>query len=327
MRGSNVWSTGAQLVGLLSLCACAATEPATVPVVRADHPPPVHSLVNWVPSNAVSSLYINYAQLRGDWKAVLDAGEPPKARRADQGFVESEDIDHSVICALGEGTAPENLALYEGRFSAQELQQSQIASQGDLPDYRDVKIRGTTARSLAQITKTRVGVGSAAALQAAIDVVAGVNEPLPREGWFTEANDQMARDWPSSRRVGIELTARSTGPMRERLSSMFPEAAGLRWFSARTGGNDDFDLVAIGKAESPDAAQALVYALAQRIEQWAARPQVRLMGLSGVLEAIAFENQGNFAKARLHIKADEWRTLKQRFSQLLAFLRKRQAQP
>jgi hypothetical protein len=317
---------GLTAIAFMALCSCASMEPAAVPVVRAPPPPPVHGLLNWVPSNAVSVLYVNYAQLKGDWKPVLDASEPPKARRAEQGFVESEDVDHSVICALGEGPSPENLALYDGRFSDRALQKSRIASRGDLPNYRDLPMWGNGDRSIGKLTKNRVGVGTRAAVQSTIDIMAGAGEAMTREGWYLEANESMFREWPAARRVGLDLTAKSTGPMRERMASMFPEAAALKWFSARAGGTEDFDLVAIGKAETPEAAQTLVYAMAQKAEQWAGRPQVRFMGLSGVLEAIRFENQGTFAKAKLHIKAEEWRGLKQRFSELLAFLRKRQAQ-
>jgi hypothetical protein len=313
-------------IAFVVFSSCASTEPAVVPVLRAPPPPPVHSLLNWVPSNAVSVLYVNYAQLKGDWKSVLEASEPPKARRAEQGFVESEDVDHSVICALGEGPSPENLALYDGRFSDRALQKSRIASRGDLPNYRDLPLWGSSDRAIGKLTKSRVGVGTRTAVQGTIDIIAGAAEAMTREGWYLEANESMFREWPAARRVGIDLTAKSTGPMKERLASMFPEASSLKWFSARAGGTDDFDLVAIGKAETPEAAQTLVYSMAQKAEKWAGRPQVRFMGLSGVLEAIRFENQGNFAKARLHIKAKEWSGLKQRFSELLAFLRKRQSQ-
>lgn len=310
---------------LLAVCACAAPQNAVTAVQRTSSPP-VHGLVSQVPSNAVSVLYVNYQHLRGDWKKVLDAGEPPKARREQQGFVESEDVDHAVTCALGESATPDNLALYVGRFGTEALAGSRIGSAGDLPRYRDAEMWGTDAEAIAKFSQQRVGVGARTALQASVDVAANVADPLTSEAWFREANESMTQAWPTARRVGIDLTAKATGPMRQRLASAFPEATALRWFSARAGGTEEFDLVALGEAETDDGAQALVYALSAQVEKWASRPQVRFMGLSGVLQAIRFEQQGKLAKATLHINENEWRQLKQRFLELLAFLRKRQAQ-
>lgn len=316
----------ATLTPLLVLCSCAAPEAVQRAAPRPAPSPPVHSLLNNVPSNAVSVLYVNYQHLRGDWKKVLDAGEPPKQRREQQGFVESEDVDHAVTCALGESASPDNLSLYDGRFRDAAMEASRIGSSGDLPRYRDAAMWGTDGQAIAKLSAKRVGVGTRVGLQASIDVAADVAEPLTAETWFTEANERMTLAWPAVRRVGIELTAKATGPMRQRLESALPEAKALRWFSARAGGTDEFDLVALGQAETAEGAQALVYALAARAEQWAGRPQARFMGLSGVLQAIHFDHQGTLAKATLHINASEWRSLKQRFSELLAFLRKRQSQ-
>jgi hypothetical protein len=283
-------------------------------------------LINTLPANAVSVLYVNYQHLRADWTKVLAAGETPKTRRELQGFAESEDVDHAVTCALGEAMSPDNLVLSAGRFRNEALESSRIGSAGDLPPYRDAFMWGTDAQAIAKFSSEFVGVGPRAALQASLDVLAAVADPVTTEAWFREANEGMYEAWPKAHRVAIDLTAKATGRVRERLAAALPEAAALRWFSARAGGNEDFDLVVLGAAEAPEGAQALVYAVAAQVEKWASRPEARFMGLSGVLEAIQVEQQGKTVKASLHISSNEWRSLKQRFSELLAYLRRRQAQ-
>lgn len=320
------WHRLARLPGLLLaliLGGCASAPEARRSL---EVPPPLtHALLGTVPANAVSALYVNHARLRTDWKANLDAGEPPEARRRRQGFVESEDVDHAVVAALGESPALQNLAVYEGRFSDEGLSVSQLGLRGQREPYRGRALWGDEAQALGRLSRERVALGPALAVQSSIDVAADAAPALPSERWFKEAHTAVAQRWPAGQAVSAELLALGTSEMRERMRAFFPEAAELGWLAARAGGGDDLRLVAVASMPNEDAARALVMSLAAQVEALSQRRQMRVLGLSGVLEALQFEASGPLAEVRLSIASGDWKHLRARFAQILEFMRKRQA--
>lgn len=284
--------------------------------------PPTHPLMKAVPTGAVSVLYIDYARLRTAWKEALAAGTSASELRQRQGFVESEDVDHAVLVAV-DAWGEENLGIYQGRFGEDALARSEIAAGRDLPAYRERPLWGDSQRSLCLIQAGRVALGPRAAVERAVDVAEGLGTSLVSAPWYRAANQALTRAWPAGIPVALELLVEVTPQMQTRFASVFPEAAKLTWFALRAGGRDDLHVVAVGQAATEADARAVVFALAQRTEALAMRPQLKVLGVSGVLEALRYDVTGTKAHVGLEIGTDAWQTLERRFAQILTFLQQR----
>ncbi len=323
------------LIGCWSACAGPAENtppPGSGPRPPLDSDWPGLALFAAIPDDASATLWVNYQALRGtsEGQALFAAGDAAPTLRARQGFAEADDVDLSLQAALpssGEASAPAQLAIHEGRFDPGQISRAELATGGLSRDgrhdwYRDRPLWGNQARSVALLSDTRLATGEDAIVRAAIDCDKGVSASLADADWFAEVQAALTQRWPAGEPILIDVRARLTEDVRQRIEPAFAQAGRLEWFGLRAGGREGLRVWLVARGHDEDDARAVFAGIRRAIEDALGLPVAQKLGLGRLTEYLGLGVRGHDVLLSLRIPAAAWNPTRARIGEILEILRR-----